>query len=80
MLPNDRAQPAIQDKPGMPARIMRWVGRRPLISRLVLLVLLSPFIFFYALGFANHLTMAALVPAFLWLTFARIRRGSRLRW
>jgi hypothetical protein len=34
---------------------------------------------FYSLGFANHLTMAALVPAFLWLTFARFRRGSDLR-
>jgi hypothetical protein len=31
---------------------------------------------FYSLGFANHLTMAALIPAFLWLTFARVRRGS----
>jgi hypothetical protein len=34
---------------------------------------------FAALGFANHLTMAALIPAFLWLTFARVRRGSELR-
>jgi hypothetical protein len=34
---------------------------------------------FYSLSFANHLTTAALVPAFLWLTAARVWRGSDLR-
>ena len=36
MLPHDRAQPAAQDKPSWPARIMRWVGRAPLIIKVVL--------------------------------------------
>lgn len=41
-----------------------------------------PFLFgaaFYALGFANHLTSAMLVPAFLALTIARMLVGAKLR-
>jgi hypothetical protein len=36
MLPHDRAQPAAQDKPSWPARIMRWVGRAPLLIKVAL--------------------------------------------
>src|SRR5579862_2705951 len=34
MLPNDRAQPAAQDKPSWPARIMRWFGKAPLLVKI----------------------------------------------
>ncbi|MGH3149667.1 MAG: hypothetical protein ACRDOB_02910, partial [Streptosporangiaceae bacterium] len=36
MLPNDRAQPAAQDKPTWPARIMRWFGKAPLLIKIVM--------------------------------------------
>src|SRR5579863_298366 len=36
MLPNDRAQPAAQDKPSWPARIMRWFGKAPLLVKIVM--------------------------------------------
>jgi hypothetical protein len=32
MLPNDRAQPAARDKPSWGARILRWVGKAPLVK------------------------------------------------
>jgi SpoVK/Ycf46/Vps4 family AAA+-type ATPase len=52
MLPHDRAQPAAQDKPSWPARIMRWVGRAPLIIKVVLVaaaLVLWPFLLPFAL-------------------------------
>jgi SpoVK/Ycf46/Vps4 family AAA+-type ATPase len=52
MLPQDRAQPAAQDKPSWPARIMRWVGRAPLIIKVVLVaaaLVLWPFLLPFAL-------------------------------
>jgi SpoVK/Ycf46/Vps4 family AAA+-type ATPase len=52
MLPNDRAQPAAQDKPSWPARIMRWVGRAPLLVKVVLVaaaLVLWPFLLPFAL-------------------------------
>ena len=36
MLPHDRAQPAAQDKPSWPTRIMRWVAKAPLIIKVLL--------------------------------------------
>ncbi len=36
MLPNDRAQPAVPDKPGWSARVMRLVYRAPLLIKLAL--------------------------------------------
>src|SRR5579859_8060816 len=52
MLPHDRAQPAAQDKPSLGTRIMQRAKRLPLIARLLLVILLSPLIFLYALGYA----------------------------
>jgi SpoVK/Ycf46/Vps4 family AAA+-type ATPase len=52
MLPHDRAQPAAQDKPSWPARIMQRATRVPLIARVLLVVLLSPLIYLYALVYA----------------------------
>jgi SpoVK/Ycf46/Vps4 family AAA+-type ATPase len=52
MLPHDRAQPAAQDKPSWPARIMRWVGRAPLLIKVVLVaaaLVLWPFLLPFAL-------------------------------
>jgi SpoVK/Ycf46/Vps4 family AAA+-type ATPase len=52
MLPHDRAQPAAQDKPSWPARIMRLVGRAPLILKVVLAaaaLVLWPFLLPFAL-------------------------------
>jgi SpoVK/Ycf46/Vps4 family AAA+-type ATPase len=52
MLPHDRAQPAAQDKPSWPTRIMRWVGRAPLIIKVVLVaaaLVLWPFLLPFAL-------------------------------
>src|SRR5260370_2795191 len=52
MLPHDRAQPAAQEKPSWPARIMRWVGRAPLIIKVVLVaaaLVLWPFLLPFAL-------------------------------
>ena len=52
MLPHDRAQPAAQDKPSLGTRIMQRAKRLPLIAKLLLVVVLSPLIFLYALGYA----------------------------
>jgi SpoVK/Ycf46/Vps4 family AAA+-type ATPase len=52
MLPHDRAQPAAQDKPSWPARIMQRARRVPLVARVLLVVLLSPLIYLYALVYA----------------------------
>jgi len=52
MLPNDRAQPAARDKPSWLSRIMRWVGRAPLILKVVLVaaaLVLWPFLLPFAL-------------------------------
>jgi SpoVK/Ycf46/Vps4 family AAA+-type ATPase len=52
MLPHDRAQPAAQDKPSWPARIMRWAGRAPLVIKVVLVaaaLVLWPFLLPFAL-------------------------------
>jgi SpoVK/Ycf46/Vps4 family AAA+-type ATPase len=52
MLPHDRAQPAAQDKPSWPSRIMRWAGRAPLLVKLVLVaaaLVLWPFLLPFAL-------------------------------
>jgi SpoVK/Ycf46/Vps4 family AAA+-type ATPase len=52
MLPHDRAQPAEQEKPSWPTRIMRWVGRAPLIIKVVLVaaaLVLWPFLLPFAL-------------------------------
>ncbi|HEV2252007.1 MAG TPA: AAA family ATPase [Streptosporangiaceae bacterium] len=52
MLPHDRAQPAAQEKPSWPARIMRWVGRAPLLIKVVLVaaaLVLWPFLLPFAL-------------------------------
>jgi SpoVK/Ycf46/Vps4 family AAA+-type ATPase len=52
MLPHDRAQPAAQDKPSWPTRIMRWVGQAPLIIKVVLVaaaLVLWPFVLPFAL-------------------------------
>jgi len=55
MLPNDRAQPAVPDKPSPGVRLIRWAGRAPLIIKVVLLVaavFLSPFLLLLALASA----------------------------
>jgi SpoVK/Ycf46/Vps4 family AAA+-type ATPase len=52
MLPHDRAQPAAQDKPSWPTRIMQWVGKAPLIVKVVLVaaaLVLWPFLLPFAL-------------------------------
>ena len=52
MLPHDRAQPAAQDKPTWPTRIMRCLGRAPLILKVVLVaaaLVLWPFLLPFAL-------------------------------
>jgi SpoVK/Ycf46/Vps4 family AAA+-type ATPase len=52
MLPHDRAQPAAQDKPSWPTRILRWVGKAPLIIKVVLIaaaLVLWPFLLPFAL-------------------------------
>jgi SpoVK/Ycf46/Vps4 family AAA+-type ATPase len=52
MLPHDRAQPAARDKPSWPTRIMGWVGRAPLILKVVLAaaaLVLWPFLLPFAL-------------------------------
>jgi SpoVK/Ycf46/Vps4 family AAA+-type ATPase len=52
MLPHDRAQPAAQDKPSWPTRIMRWVGQAPLIIKIVMVaaaLVLWPFLLPFAL-------------------------------
>src|SRR5580693_4649516 len=52
MLPHDRAQPAAQDKPSWPARIMQWVGRAPLIIKVLMVaaaLVLWPFLLPFAL-------------------------------
>jgi SpoVK/Ycf46/Vps4 family AAA+-type ATPase len=52
MLPHDRVQPAAQGKPSWPARIMRWVGRAPLLIKVVLVaaaLVLWPFALPFAL-------------------------------
>jgi SpoVK/Ycf46/Vps4 family AAA+-type ATPase len=52
MLPHDRAQPAAQDKPSWPTRILRWVGKAPLIIKVVLVaaaLVLWPFLLPFAL-------------------------------
>ena len=52
MLPHDRAQPAAQDKPSWPTRVLRWVGRAPLIIKVVLVaaaLVLWPFLLPFAL-------------------------------
>jgi SpoVK/Ycf46/Vps4 family AAA+-type ATPase len=56
MLPHDRAQPAAQDKPSWPARIMRWVGKAPLIIKVVLVaaaLILWPFLLPIALLYSG---------------------------
>src|ERR1700722_4227661 len=53
MLPNDRAQPAARDKPTLGGRILRWVGRAPLVVKLLVLVaavFLSPIVILFAMG------------------------------
>jgi SpoVK/Ycf46/Vps4 family AAA+-type ATPase len=53
MAPNDRAQPAVRDKPTLGGRILRWVGRAPLYVKalaLVVAVFLSPFVILFAMG------------------------------
>src|SRR6516162_3148285 len=55
MLPHDRAQPAAREKPSWPTRIMRWVGRAPLIIKLILAaaaLVLWPFLLPFALLFS----------------------------
>jgi SpoVK/Ycf46/Vps4 family AAA+-type ATPase len=55
MLPNNRAQPAVQDKPSWGSRVLRWVGSAPLYVKLVVLVVavfVSPILLLYALGSA----------------------------
>ena len=52
MLPHDRAQPAARERPSWPTRIMRWVGRAPLIIKVVLVaaaLVLWPFLLPFAL-------------------------------
>src|SRR5215472_4003747 len=52
MLPHDRAQPAAQEKPSWPTRIMRFVDRAPLIIKLILAaaaLVLWPFLLPFAL-------------------------------
>src|SRR5215469_15273512 len=52
MLPHDRAQPAAQDKPSWPTRIMRWVAKAPLIIKVILVaaaLVLWPFLLPFAL-------------------------------
>ncbi len=53
MLPNDRAQPAARDKPTLSGRMLRWVGRAPLVVKLLVLVaavFLSPVVILFAMG------------------------------
>jgi SpoVK/Ycf46/Vps4 family AAA+-type ATPase len=55
MLPNDRAQPAAQEKPSWGSRVLRWVGKAPLYVKLIVLVaavFASPFLLLYVLGSA----------------------------
>jgi SpoVK/Ycf46/Vps4 family AAA+-type ATPase len=53
MLPDDRAQPATEEKPHRSARFMRWVGRQPLYVKLIIVVaavFASPVLLLLALG------------------------------
>jgi SpoVK/Ycf46/Vps4 family AAA+-type ATPase len=53
MLPDDRAQPAVRDKPSLAVRFKQWVARQPLYVKALLLVaavFLSPILLLVALG------------------------------
>src|SRR6516165_9364881 len=56
MLPHDRAQPAAREKPSWPTRIMRWVGKAPLIIKVILAaaaLVLWPFLLPFALLYSG---------------------------
>jgi SpoVK/Ycf46/Vps4 family AAA+-type ATPase len=48
MLPNEKAQPALPAKPAWPGRFMRWVGKRPLYIRIIVLAAALPVILLFA--------------------------------